>query len=115
MGIRLIIGAVVFSLWAQSAGAVFQQGVDVYSGQGAVSWSSMKSGGISFAFVKATEGQNFVDTQFTTNMANAKSAGVLIGLIILLGPTAAIPIRTTRPARQTISSTRSVRITRGQI
>lgn len=38
----------------------------------------MKSGGISFAFAKATEGQNFIDTQFSNNMANAKAAGVLI-------------------------------------
>lgn len=79
MGVRVVISGMVVALWAQSASAVFQQGVDVYSGQASVSWTSMKSGGISFAFVKATEGQNFIDTQFATNMTNAKAAGVIIG------------------------------------
>lgn len=55
------------------------QGFDVYSGDGAVNWTSAKNGGYSFAFVKATEGVNFVDSRFATNMAGANAAGVYVG------------------------------------
>src|SRR5206468_4270612 len=55
-------------------------GVDVSSYQGgSVNWASAKSSGISFAWAKATEGLTVNDADFAVNMANAKSAGVLIG------------------------------------
>jgi lysozyme len=57
----------------------FLQGFDVYSGDGAVTWTSAKNGGYDFAFVKATEGVDFIDSRFTTNMNGAHSAGVLVG------------------------------------
>jgi lysozyme len=55
------------------------QGIDVSNHQGAINWSSVKAGGIQFAFCKATEGVDFVDARFAANMANASAAGVLIG------------------------------------
>jgi GH25 family lysozyme M1 (1,4-beta-N-acetylmuramidase) len=39
----------------------------------------VKNSGIQFAFAKATEGVNFVDSRFTANMAGATAAGVMIG------------------------------------
>src|SRR4051812_43780388 len=54
-------------------------GFDVYNGDGAVNWTSAKNGGYQFAFVKATEGVDFIDARFTTNMNGAQSAGVLVG------------------------------------
>ena len=38
-----------------------------------------KTRGYQFAFVKATEGVNFIDSRFTTNMNGAHNAGVLVG------------------------------------
>lgn len=70
-----VFGAVVYGLPAY--GVV--QGIDVYNGNGAINWSSMKAAGIQFAFCKATEGVNFVDARFAQNMVNANAAGVLIG------------------------------------
>jgi GH25 family lysozyme M1 (1,4-beta-N-acetylmuramidase) len=55
------------------------QGIDVYNGDGAVNWTTAKNAGIQFAFVKATEGVNFVDARFAANMQNANAAGVYVG------------------------------------
>src|SRR6185503_12876642 len=55
------------------------QGIDVYSGDGAVTWSTVKNAGYDFAYVKATEGVNFVDSRFATNMQNANAAGLYVG------------------------------------
>src|SRR5262245_60348954 len=70
-----ILAAVVIAAPAKA----YIQGIDVYTGDGTINWSSVKSGGISFAFTKATEGVDFIDAKFTANMTNAKAAGVLIG------------------------------------
>jgi len=59
--------------------AVFQNGIDVSTHQGTINWTSVKNAGVKFAFTKATEGIDFLDNKFTTNMAGAKAAGVLIG------------------------------------
>jgi lysozyme len=72
----IVVTAVV--TWCVPAQAVVQ-GIDVSNHQGVINWSSVKAGGIQFAFCKATEGVDFVDARFTTNMANANAAGVLIG------------------------------------
>jgi GH25 family lysozyme M1 (1,4-beta-N-acetylmuramidase) len=55
------------------------QGIDVSANQGTINWSSVKNGGISFAFTKATEGVGFTDSKFAANMSAAKAAGVIIG------------------------------------
>ena len=39
----------------------------------------MKNDGVEFGFVKATEGVDFIDNRFATNMTNARNAGVPIG------------------------------------
>ncbi|TWT47242.1 Lysozyme M1 precursor [Botrimarina hoheduenensis] len=54
-------------------------GVDVSTHQGTVNWNSMKNAGVGFAFTKATEGVDFIDTRFTQNMAGARAAGIPIG------------------------------------
>ena len=79
--------AVALVCAARARGATpFIQGIDVYSGDGSVNWTSVKNGGYSFAFVKATEGVNFVDTRFNTNMAAANAAGVYVGPYHLARP-----------------------------
>ena len=55
-------------------------GIDVSGYQGTnIDWVSVKNAGISFAWVKATEGITFDDDAFTVNEANAHAAGLLIG------------------------------------
>jgi GH25 family lysozyme M1 (1,4-beta-N-acetylmuramidase) len=74
---------IVVGVWlghAQFANAVtYINGFDVYTGDGTVNWTSAKNGGYLFAFVKATEGVDFIDSKFTTNMNGAHNAGVLVG------------------------------------
>lgn len=55
------------------------QGIDVSRFQSTLSWPTAKSQGIDFAFVKATEGVDFVDVSFINHMNNAIAAGVLVG------------------------------------
>ena len=60
--------------------ATFIKGVDVYTGDGVVNWSTAKNtGGIQFAFVKATDGVIDIDSKFNSNMQGAHNAGVLVG------------------------------------
>jgi uncharacterized protein (TIGR02597 family) len=56
-------------------------GIDVssYQPDANMNWPQIKSGGITFAWAKATEGTGVNDSQYTAHMANAKAAGVIIG------------------------------------
>jgi lysozyme len=51
-------------------------GTDVSKYQTSVGWHEAKASGISFAFVKATEGGDRVDDNFSENWRRAKAAGV---------------------------------------
>lgn len=57
----------------------FVDGIDVSHWQGNINWTQVKNSGIDFAFTKATEGVNFVDSKYHANMQGATAAGVLIG------------------------------------
>lgn len=54
-------------------------GIDVSDFQENVNWRAVANDGISFAFIKATEGTTFVASSFATNWAGAKAAGLLRG------------------------------------
>jgi len=54
-------------------------GIDVSHYQGTVDWAKVQSAGNSFAFAKATESVGSVDTQFATNWAGMKDAGLIRG------------------------------------
>jgi lysozyme len=54
-------------------------GVDVSSHQGAVDWQRVKADGIAFAYLKASEGGDFVDERFAENWTAARDAGVARG------------------------------------
>jgi lysozyme len=54
-------------------------GVDVSRWQGDVDWRQARGAGISFAFIKATEGGDLLDPKFRTYWADAKAAGVRRG------------------------------------
>jgi lysozyme len=51
-------------------------GTDVSKYQGYIDWDTARASGISFAFIKATEGGDRVDDYFTRNWHGAKLAGV---------------------------------------
>lgn len=55
------------------------QGIDVSHYQGKIDWAKVKADDISFAFLKASQGQTFRDSMFITNAAGARRAGVLVG------------------------------------
>lgn len=58
------------------------KGIDVYHGDNngqPINWMAVKTGGMSFAFAKATESTNFTDPEFATNWAGMKSAGLVRG------------------------------------
>jgi lysozyme len=56
-----------------------QYGIDVSNHQGAIDWPAVAGDDISAAYIKATEGQTFVDERFAENWAGAASAGVRRG------------------------------------
>lgn len=54
-------------------------GIDVSHWQGTVDWQRVAGDGVAFAFIKATEGGDYVDPQFVANWDGAARAGVLRG------------------------------------
>ncbi|KAK7680196.1 hypothetical protein QCA50_016705 [Cerrena zonata] len=54
-------------------------GIDVSHFQGAVNFEAAKANGISFAYIKATEGTTFIDPEFNTNYVAAANAGLIRG------------------------------------
>jgi lysozyme len=54
-------------------------GVDVSHHQGRIDWRALAGDGIAFAYIKATEGENFRDADFAINWAGAASAGLVRG------------------------------------
>ena len=55
------------------------RGVDVSSYQGTIDWPVLAESGISFAFIKATEGSSFIDQCFKYNYAEAQKTSLRIG------------------------------------
>lgn len=55
------------------------KGVDISRYQGDVDWRGLKSEGISFAFIKATEGVEYVDPNFKINWKRAHRTGMRVG------------------------------------
>jgi lysozyme len=58
------------------------KGLDVYHGDNGgnpIDWNAVAAGGMSFAFMKATEGTTFVDSSFATNWPGVKAAGMVRG------------------------------------
>ena len=51
-------------------------GIDVSRYQGAIDWPAVRAAGISFTFIKATEGGDLVDPAFPANWQGAAQAGM---------------------------------------
>lgn len=54
-------------------------GIDAARYQGVIDWSTARNAGVSFAWLKATEGGDHIDPGFVTNAPGARSAGVPVG------------------------------------
>lgn len=52
---------------------VYTQGVDVSNYQGEIDWPTLQAQGIQFAYIKATEGNAWVDQRFAENWEGASS------------------------------------------
>lgn len=72
-GIAMAFGR--WSPWTQS----YVHGVDVSSHQGPIDWRALSNDDVRFAYIKATEGADFVDERFIVNWNAAREAGVLAG------------------------------------
>jgi lysozyme len=55
------------------------QGIDVSHDQQTVSWPAVVQAGYVFTFIKATDGETYVDPDFAQNWAGAKAADLLRG------------------------------------
>lgn len=55
------------------------RGIDVSHHQGTIDWRQVKSTDIDFVFIKATEGDDFVDPQFVNNWNAARTQGISVG------------------------------------
>jgi lysozyme len=58
--------------WSQR----YVQGVDVSHHQGPIDWRALAGSGVRFAYIKATEGSDYVDPAFAANWTEAARAGV---------------------------------------
>src|SRR5437762_13610368 len=56
-------------------GAGERYGIDVSSHEGSVDWGKVAADGMSFAYIKATEGADFVDPSFERNWTESAQAG----------------------------------------
>lgn len=55
------------------------RGVDISSYQGNIDWKKLEQQGVSFAFIKATEGSGFTDEYFADNYRNSAETSIRIG------------------------------------
>ncbi len=61
------------------AGGPTLDGIDVSKWQGTINWDQVAAAGISFAFIRVSDGSNSYDDKFQYNWSAAQQAGVLRG------------------------------------
>lgn len=55
------------------------RGIDVSAHQHKIDWAKVYGDNIKFCFIKATEGEDFVDKRYKENYLGAKQNGILVG------------------------------------
>ena len=55
------------------------EGIDISHWQGTIDWAQVAAAGKRFAFMKASEDIDFVDTTYPANRAAANANGIVIG------------------------------------
>lgn len=71
----------------QNRGADAAEGIDVSHHQSSINWKRVQAAGKVFAFVKASQGQKYVDPTFQMNVKGAKAAGLMVGAYHFLDAT----------------------------
>ena len=78
--ILLAIAAVAAYPWLEPARLLYDtQGIDVSHHQGAINWQAVARSNVKFAYIKATEGGDFVDPRFAVNWPQSGRAGIARG------------------------------------
>lgn len=81
--LAVVAGLLAWFVWAPRyrpdlhAGEVY--GIDVSHHQGDIDWNAVADDGIGFAYIKATEGGDWIDSQFDKNWEHARAAGLKVG------------------------------------
>lgn len=77
------IAVVAWFVWVPHYRPPLEQGefygIDVSHHQGEIDWSAVAADDITFAFIKATEGGDWVDPRFHENWAGARDSGLSVG------------------------------------
>lgn len=80
------VAGVAYAFWAgwfrlnTPSEALFPvRGIDVSHHQGAIDWPRVRAAGVTFAYIKASEGADFLDPRFEVNWRAAKAAGIKRG------------------------------------
>ncbi|HKA89908.1 MAG TPA: GH25 family lysozyme [Haliangiales bacterium] len=60
-------------------GPALLNGIDVSVYQGTIDWTKVKAAGITFAFIRVSDGLPPIDTRFHQNWSGARAAGVIRG------------------------------------
>ena len=71
------IGNTTPSFWIGDTNQV--SGIDISHHQGNIDWKEVKKSGISFVFVKATEGKDYLDSMFTTYWSQLEDENMIRG------------------------------------
>ncbi|WP_252361745.1 glycoside hydrolase family 25 protein [Paenibacillus terrae] len=80
------------------------QGIDVSRYQGKIDWKAVKDDGISFAFIKASQGKSYRDKTFIGNAQAARAVGVMVGAYHYLDDSAKTPEDARREAANFVSA-----------
>jgi len=54
-------------------------GIDVSRHSGIIDWEKIKEQDISFVYIKATEGEDYLDPNYVSNITNAQKSNLLVG------------------------------------
>ncbi|HEY0275527.1 MAG TPA: GH25 family lysozyme [Paenirhodobacter sp.] len=66
--------------WTEISPAMLPiHGIDAARYQGRINWFAVRQGGVNFAWLKATEGGDYVDPGYALNAPSARAAGVPVG------------------------------------
>lgn len=72
-------GYLYYANYSPDRAAFPVRGVDVSHHQGTIDWPVVARSDVSFAFIKATEGGDYLDDTFARNFAEARAAGLAVG------------------------------------
>ena len=82
LALLVLVGSAAFLIaenWGPSRSQFPIQGIDVSRHQGRIDWQRLRSQRVDFAYIKATEGGDWQDPQFSRNWVGAKAAGIRRG------------------------------------